>query len=151
MRTINFSEARSNLKGVLDAVASDHKVTIVTRRDSEDAVIMSLSDYNSLQETLYLLGNQVNAERLHAAMAEADATLPAGARILGPSTEKANVSGGVIKRQAFQGPGLRQKVRPVAGKMPSFVESLVSGKTTHETGSKAPARGKATAKPRRKA
>jgi antitoxin YefM len=84
VRTINFTEARSNLKEVLDTVASDHKITIVTRRDSEDAVIMSLGDYNSLQETLYLFGSQANAQRLHAAMAEADASLPAGARILGP-------------------------------------------------------------------
>lgn len=85
MRTINFSDARSNLKEVLDNVASDHAITLIKRRDAEDAVVMSVSDYNSIQETLYLFGNPANAERLHAAMAEAEASLPTGARILGPA------------------------------------------------------------------
>jgi antitoxin YefM len=86
MRTVNFTEARSNLREVLDTVAADHTITIITRRDADDAVIMSLSDYNSVQETLYLFGTRTNAARLHAAMAEADESLPAGARILGPKT-----------------------------------------------------------------
>lgn len=84
MRTINFSDARSNLKQVLDDVVSDHTITLIKRRDTEDAVVMSLGDYNSILETLYLFGSRANAERLGAAMAEADASLPAGARILGP-------------------------------------------------------------------
>lgn len=86
MRTVNFTEARSNLRDVLDTVTADHTITIITRRDADDAVIMSLSDYNSVQETLYLFGSQANVARLHAAMAEADDALPAGARILGPNT-----------------------------------------------------------------
>jgi antitoxin YefM len=85
VRTINFTEARSNLKEVLDTVTSDHSPTVITRRGSEDAVVISASDYASLQETLYLFGNAANAARLQAAMAEADASLPAGARILGPT------------------------------------------------------------------
>lgn len=96
MRTINFSEARSNLKKVLDTVTADHTITIVTRRDSEDAVIMSLADYNAMQETLYLFGNPVNAERLHAAMAEAEASLPEGARVLGPKRGGGGALAGVI-------------------------------------------------------
>lgn len=94
MRTINFTEARSNLRDVLDTVAADHTITIITRRDADDAVIMSLSDYNSVQETLYLFGSRTNAVRLHAAMAEADDTLPAGARILGPNTRRVASAGG---------------------------------------------------------
>ena len=86
MRTVNFSDARSNLKAVLDSVASDHTVTLIKRRDAEDAVVMSLSDYNALRETLYLFSSSANAERLHAAMAEADEALPHGARILEPKS-----------------------------------------------------------------
>jgi antitoxin YefM len=84
MRTINFTDARSNLKEVLDTVATDHDITLIKRRDAEDAVVMSVSDYNSLQETLYLFSSAANAIRLQNAMAEADMSLPADARILGP-------------------------------------------------------------------
>ncbi|TAL94472.1 MAG: type II toxin-antitoxin system Phd/YefM family antitoxin [Rhodanobacter sp.] len=99
MRTVNFTDVRSNLKNVLDTVAADHTITIITRRDSEDAVIMSMSDYNSIQETLYLFGTQANAERLHAAMAEADDSLPAGARILVPKDrEVASATGTAAAR-----------------------------------------------------
>ena len=84
MRTINFTDARSNLKEVLDTVATDHDITLIKRRDAEDAVVMSVSDYNALQETLYLFSSAANAVRLQAAMAEADMALPKGARILGP-------------------------------------------------------------------
>lgn len=87
MRTINFTDARSNLKEVLDTVATDHDITLIKRRDAEDAVVMSVSDYNSLQETLYLFGSAANAIRLQTAMAEADASLPLGARVLGPDSE----------------------------------------------------------------
>jgi antitoxin YefM len=86
MRTINFTDARSNLKEVLDTVATDHDITLIKRRDAEDAVVMSVSDYNSLQETLYLFSSAANAVRLQTAMAEADMSLPAGARILGPDS-----------------------------------------------------------------
>ena len=54
MNVINFSDARNNLKSVLDQVVNDADYTIITRRDSEDAVIMSLETFNSIQETLHL-------------------------------------------------------------------------------------------------
>ena len=64
MRTKTFSEARARLKDVLDNVARDHVPTLIKRRDAEDAVVMSLSDYNALQETLYLLSTPANAQHL---------------------------------------------------------------------------------------
>ncbi|MEY1239706.1 type II toxin-antitoxin system Phd/YefM family antitoxin [Providencia manganoxydans] len=64
MKTISFSDARSNLKAVLDRVIDDADATIITRRDSEDAVVMSLEYYNSLIETIYLLRSPSNAEHL---------------------------------------------------------------------------------------
>lgn len=100
MRTINFSNARSNLKEVLDNVASDHAITLIKRRDAEDAVVMSVSDYNSIQETLYLFGNPANAERLHAAMAEAEASLPTGARILGPAGNASMPTATIAKKSS---------------------------------------------------
>lgn len=70
MRTLNFSEARKNLKDVLDRVAEDHVVTLIKRRDAEDAVVMSLSDYNAQQETMYLLSTPANARRLMESIAQ---------------------------------------------------------------------------------
>lgn len=64
MRVVNFSEARNNLKSVLDQVADDADYTIISRRDSEDAIVMSLDTFNSLMETFHLLKNPVNAEHL---------------------------------------------------------------------------------------
>lgn len=70
MRTLTFSEARNNFKDVLDRVAEDHVATLIKRRDAEDAVVMSLSDYNSLQETMYLLSTPANARHLMESIAQ---------------------------------------------------------------------------------
>ncbi len=64
MRVVNFSEARNNLKSVLNQVTDDADYTIITRRDSEDAVVMSLETFNSLMETFYLLKSPANAAHL---------------------------------------------------------------------------------------
>lgn len=64
MRVINFSEARNNLKSVIDQVIDDADYTVITRRDSEDAVVMSLETFNSLMETFHLLKSPANAEHL---------------------------------------------------------------------------------------
>ncbi len=52
MRVVNFSEARQRLKSVLDSVASDTDFTVVTRRDAEDVVVMSMTMFNKMVETL---------------------------------------------------------------------------------------------------
>ena len=73
MRTINFSEARSNLKDVLDLVVDDADVTIITRRDADDAVVMSLDTFNSWRETEYLLASPANAKWLMESIAQLNA------------------------------------------------------------------------------
>jgi antitoxin YefM len=64
MRIVSFTDARNKLKSVLDQVVNDADCTVITRRDSEDAVVMSLKYYNSLMETVYLLKSPANAEHL---------------------------------------------------------------------------------------
>ncbi len=64
MKVVTFSEARSNLKTVLDQVVEDVDYTIITRRDAEDAVVMSLELFNSLLETVHLLKSPANAAHL---------------------------------------------------------------------------------------
>lgn len=53
MRTIPFTNARANLKRVVDQVVDDVGVTIITRRDAPNVVVMSQEHYDSLMETLY--------------------------------------------------------------------------------------------------
>ena len=64
MRVVTYTEARSHLKTILDQVVSDADYTIISRRDAEDAVIMSLDQFNGLMETVYLLKSPANAEHL---------------------------------------------------------------------------------------
>ena len=64
MRIISFTEARNPLKSLLNQVVNNAGCAVITRRDSDDAVVMSLDFYNSLMETVYLLKSPANAEHL---------------------------------------------------------------------------------------
>jgi antitoxin YefM len=64
MRVVNFSEARNKLKTVLDQVVNDADYTIISRRDADDAVVMSLDQFNGLMETVHLLKSPANAAHL---------------------------------------------------------------------------------------
>ncbi|MEF9993664.1 MAG: type II toxin-antitoxin system prevent-host-death family antitoxin [Acinetobacter sp.] len=64
MQVTTASEARANFKAVIDRTIDDADITIIHRRDGENAVLMSESQYNSLIETLYLLSNPANARHL---------------------------------------------------------------------------------------
>jgi antitoxin YefM len=64
MKIVNFSEARSSLRAVLDRVVDDADVTVISRRDAPDAVVMSLDYYSSLMETVHLLSSPANAAHL---------------------------------------------------------------------------------------
>ena len=64
MRVINFSDARNQFKQVIDQVVADCGVTIISRRDADDAVVMSLDTYNSMIETFHLLRSPANVKHL---------------------------------------------------------------------------------------
>lgn len=64
MRIVHFSDARNNLKAVIDQTIDDADVTLITRRDAPNAVIMSQDFYDSLMETLHLMRSANNAARL---------------------------------------------------------------------------------------
>jgi antitoxin YefM len=70
MRVINFSEARNNLKLVINQVIDDADYTVIARRDAPDAVVMSLDTFNSLMETVHLLKSPANAAHLAKSMAQ---------------------------------------------------------------------------------
>ncbi|MBB3007951.1 type II toxin-antitoxin system Phd/YefM family antitoxin [Cupriavidus alkaliphilus] len=64
MRTIHFSDARSNLKAVMDQAIADHDAVLITRRDAPNVVIMSQEQYDGWMETMHLLNSPANAARL---------------------------------------------------------------------------------------
>jgi antitoxin YefM len=68
MRVVNYTEARNNLKSILDQVSEDADYTIINRRDAEDAVVMSLDYFNAIQETLHLLKSPANVKHLQKSM-----------------------------------------------------------------------------------
>jgi len=70
MKVVTFSEARNNLKYVLDQVVEDADYTVIKRRNSEDAVVMSLDTFNSYLETFHLLKSPANAEHLSKSIAQ---------------------------------------------------------------------------------
>ncbi len=67
MEVINYSILRNNLKEVLDKVSEDQETYIVNRGKS-NAVIISLDEFNSWKETLYLLSTEANRKSLEAAI-----------------------------------------------------------------------------------
>lgn len=70
MRTVHYSDARNNLKQVIDQAIADHDAVLITRRDAPNAVIMSQEHYDSWMETMYLMSNPVNAQRLMESLAQ---------------------------------------------------------------------------------
>ena len=73
MNVLSYSDTRANLKEVMDRVVADHVPVVVTRQKAEAVVMVSLSDWNAIEETLYLLSSPVNAARLRASIAEMEA------------------------------------------------------------------------------
>lgn len=70
MKVVSFTEARNQLKTVLDEVVNDADCTLISRRDADDAVVMSLDYFNSLMETVYLLRSPANAAHLEKSIAQ---------------------------------------------------------------------------------
>jgi antitoxin YefM len=70
MNILTFSEVRASFKQAIDNVCRDHEPTVITRQRGEHVVLLSLDDYNSMQETLYLLSSANNAKRLRESIAQ---------------------------------------------------------------------------------
>lgn len=64
MRAISYTTARNNLASTMKQVCDDHDPIIVTRKNNEAVIMMSLEDYESLNETAYLMQSPKNAKRL---------------------------------------------------------------------------------------
>ncbi|QQV77850.1 type II toxin-antitoxin system prevent-host-death family antitoxin [Sphingomonas aliaeris] len=73
MQVVNYTDARANLKDVMDRVVDDHEEVIVTRKNGKPVVMMSLDEWNSIRETMYLISTPANAGALRASIAQLDA------------------------------------------------------------------------------
>jgi len=72
MEVSTYTQVRKNFATVIDKVCDDHMPLIVTRQKGRAAVLISLEDYNSLRETLYLLSSRNNADRLLKSIQDAE-------------------------------------------------------------------------------
>ena len=70
MDAITYTAARRDLAKTMEKVCQDHAPMIVTRKSSESVVIMSLEDYEALEETAYLLRSPKNTRRLIESIAQ---------------------------------------------------------------------------------
>ncbi|WIM66892.1 type II toxin-antitoxin system prevent-host-death family antitoxin [Corynebacterium breve] len=70
MKTISYTESRKRYAEVLDHVTDNREPVIVTRAGHESVVVMALDDFNSMQETAYLMRSPRNAQRLFESLEE---------------------------------------------------------------------------------
>jgi antitoxin YefM len=73
MQTVSYSEARENLKAVLDKVVADRAPVMITRELGENVVLISASEWAGMEETLHLMASPANAKRLLDGIARLDA------------------------------------------------------------------------------
>ena len=68
MDAITYSSARANLAKTMNRVCDNHETLIITRNGEQSVVMLSLEDFQSLEETAYLLRSPANASRLLASV-----------------------------------------------------------------------------------
>jgi len=73
MDALSYTAARQNLAATMKKVIDEHEPVIITRQKAGAVVMMSLDDFNSLQETMYLLGGSANSEHLRRSIADLEA------------------------------------------------------------------------------
>lgn len=70
MQSISYTSARTHLARTMERVCQDHAPVAITRKGEGAVVMISMEDYQSLEETAYLLRSPKNARRLMAAIVE---------------------------------------------------------------------------------
>ena len=73
MQTVSYTEARDNLKKVMDKAASDRAPILITRQRGENVVMISADEWAGMEETLHLMASPANAKRLMESIAELEA------------------------------------------------------------------------------
>jgi len=73
MHAISYTVARANLAKTMEKVCNDHDPVMITRKREPPIVMISLADYQAMEETAYLLRSPINAQRLLESIAELEA------------------------------------------------------------------------------
>ena len=68
MKALSYTAARAKLAAVMDKVCRDHEPVVVTRKDEPAVVLLSLEDYQALEDTAYRVRSPQNARRLLASI-----------------------------------------------------------------------------------
>ena len=72
MEAKSYSAVRKDLVKTMEKVCNDHSPVIITRKNARAVVMMSLEDFNAIEETAYLLRSPANAERLRQSIKQAE-------------------------------------------------------------------------------
>ncbi len=64
MQAVFYSQARNNLRTIIDKVCNDFDEYIITTKDNQSAVLISYDEYTAMKETMYLLSSKNNRDRL---------------------------------------------------------------------------------------
>jgi antitoxin YefM len=73
METMSYTAVRKDLADTMDKVCDDHEPVVITRQTARPVVLISLEDYNAIEETAYLLRSPKNAARLMESIEEIEA------------------------------------------------------------------------------
>ncbi|MBN2894579.1 MAG: type II toxin-antitoxin system prevent-host-death family antitoxin [Campylobacterales bacterium] len=68
MQAIFYSQARNNLREIINKVCDDFDEYVITTKDDKSVVILSYEEYRAMKETMYLLSSKTNRDRLNDAV-----------------------------------------------------------------------------------
>ena len=64
MQAVLYSQARNNLRSIINQVCDNFEEFIITTKEKQSVVIISQEEYSSMKETMYLLSSKSNRDRL---------------------------------------------------------------------------------------
>jgi antitoxin YefM len=70
MKVTTYTQIRNNFAKIMNQICEDHAPMLITRQNANPVVMMSLEDYNAIEETLYLFRSPKNAVRLMKALSD---------------------------------------------------------------------------------